>query len=70
MKDVIKKVAEENGTSVAAVEKEMEYAIAYAMNLCCDDCNRKKLWNELSPDGNIPTIEEFIIFMAQKVTEK
>ena len=67
MKKIIEKIAKANGVSVSDVENEMKQAIATAMAWSDTDEERKKLWHELSPQGEAPSIEEFILFMAKKL---
>ena len=44
-------------------------AIAIAMASCNDNEVRRRIWDELSPNGKIPSVEEFILFVAKKVNK-
>lgn len=60
----MERMAKENGMTVAEMEREMANAIHAAMN--SPDPQIRERWKEISPDGNEPTVEEFLLYCAQK----
>ena len=69
MKDIIKKIAKNNNTTVRNVTREIQSAIANAAASRYDNEQSRKIWDELSPNGKIPSVEEFILFVARKVNK-
>ncbi len=59
METIIKKIARKNGVSAERVEFEMQLAIMAAFKNRNNNEYAKAFWNELSPNGEIPTIEKF-----------
>lgn len=68
MKDILEKVAEKNGITRDEVESEIQKAIKEAMK------NRQpqaqSFWKEVSPDGQIPSVETVIALIVEKVNEQ
>ncbi len=62
-KKIISQVAKMNGVSEEHVREEIRLAI---LNAYCNEKTRKA-WNEMFGEGVLPTPEEFIITMANKL---
>ncbi len=62
-KKIISQVAKMNGVSEEYVRKEIKLAILDAYR----NEKTKKTWNEMFGEGVLPTPEEFIIKMADKL---
>lgn len=65
MKDIIRKIAIQNGVSEAEVENEMREAIRIAMK--STEPSAKEFWQQLAPDGKEPPLEVVIGAIAGKV---
>ena len=66
MKDILEKVAEKNG--ITRDEVESEKAIKEAMKSRQPQAQR--FWKEVSPDGQIPSVETVIALIVEKVNEQ
>lgn len=67
MKNVIKKVAEENNTHPFMVKYHIAKAIEEAMK--SGDPKAQAFWKEVAPGGTPPTPEELIKTIREKVLE-
>lgn len=65
MRQVYKKIAKENGISIAEVKREMQKAIEEAYKNPCGDAP-----NDVPCKGDIPTPDEFIKHAVLKITQK
>lgn len=70
MKEIYKKVAKANNTTVEEIEREMRYAIEEAYTRKDLDENAKQRQNQVSRKGEIPTPEEIIKFCVEKAKEE
>lgn len=61
--EAIEKVAQANGRSVEEVRTEMEAAIQEGLS--STDPKVKEFWAQVPCEGEIPTPEEYIEFLAQ-----
>lgn len=68
MKDILEKVAEKNGITKDEVESEIQKAIKEAMKSRQPQAQR--FWEEVSPDGQIPSVETVIALIVEKVNEQ
>lgn len=68
MKDILEKVAEKNGITRDEVESEIQKAIKEAMKSRQPQAQR--FWKEVSPDGQIPSLETVIALIVEKVNEQ
>ncbi len=59
METIIKKIARKNGVSTERVELEMQLAITTAFKNRNKNEHTRAFWNKLSPNGEMPTIENF-----------
>jgi len=63
----LKEVATRNGVTVAEVKKQIQ--LAMLCGLCNNDPAVKEKWSEVPHVGDLPTPEELISHLAEKVTE-
>lgn len=68
MKDILEKVAASNGVTRDEVESEIKKAIKEAMK--SRQPQAQGFWKELSPDGQMPSVETVIALIAEKVNER
>nr|WP_288829638.1 hypothetical protein [uncultured Clostridium sp.] len=61
--NAIKKIAKRDGVSVNYVRKQMK--IAMLNGLSSTDPQIKQFWDNIPREGEIPTPEELIIYIAQ-----
>lgn len=70
MRDIYRKVARENGVSLAQVKHEIQNSL----NLTWADNTRERakiaMRNEIPSENFVPTADEFIIFMASKIRNR
>lgn len=64
--NAIKKIAKRDGVSVNYVRKQMK--IAMLNGLSSTDPQIKRFWDSIPHEGEIPTPEELIIYIAEIVT--
>ena len=64
MSKLLEQIALKNGVSPEEVEHEIKEAIHAAMANRNDTPESKALWEKLSPNGEEPTVEDFIKFCA------
>lgn len=64
--NAIKKIAKRDGVSVNYVRKQMK--IAMLNGLSSTDPHIKRFWDSIPHEGEIPTPEELIIYIAEIVT--
>jgi len=70
MRSIYRKIAKEHGVSVAEVKKDMQAAIDYAYKKS-DKLESEKLIQESIPcKGEVPTTEEFILHISNKIKQK
>ncbi len=67
MKDIIKQIAQKNGVSTKEVEREMRFAIREGMKNRNNNEVSKAFWDSISPNGEEPTIKQFIMACAGKI---
>ncbi len=68
MNKIIKTIAKRNGVSPKEVRKEMQIAIREGMkNRNANDFSRA-FWDSISPNGEEPTINQFIEACSKKAT--
>ena len=67
-KEVIKKIAKEQGTSPKKIEDEMRCAIREAM--ASKDPQAQALWKQIAPDGKEPSIDRFLEFCADLLNKR
>ena len=67
MKNIIRKIAKENGVTELEVRNEMQIAIRAAMQ--STEPTAQAFWKQIAPDGKEPPIETFIGAIALMVQE-
>lgn len=65
---ILRRIALENGVSVSEVRKEIQIAIEAAMSN--PDPAVQAEWKAMSHNGQIPSPEEVIIYLAEKTRKK
>jgi hypothetical protein len=60
--NALRKIAKREGKSVAEVRKEIQKAMLIGM--CSQDPNVQAYWRRVPHEGEVPTPEEVIIFLA------
>ena len=68
MKNIIKQIAKENGTTVGKIKKEMQLAIREAMK--SSEPEARAFWKAVAPDGKEPPIEKVIVMIALNINNK
>lgn len=68
MKDILEKVAVSNGVTRDEVESEIQKAIKKAMKSRQPQAQR--FWKEVSPDGQIPSVETVIALIVEQVNKR
>ena len=66
MNKTIEKVADKFGTTSEQVRIEIDNMIKQAMKNRNNTPESQALWNELSPNGEVPSAEEFLLFVTAK----
>lgn len=61
----IQKIAEQEGVSIEYVRKQIQ--VAMLNGLSSKDPKIKAFWNSVPREADIPTPEEFITYVSQKV---
>lgn len=64
-KEIIRQIAETNGTTPEQVATEMRKAIRTAM--VSTDPHAQELWRQIAPDGKEPSIGRFIKFCVNRL---
>lgn len=64
----IRKIALREGITVEEVRTEMKKAML--IGLCSQDPAIREKWKKIPCKGDIPTLEELIVYMAQHVKER
>ena len=64
----LEQVAQNNGTTIEVVREEIKAAIAEAMK--SDDQAVRDQWRFVPCSGEVPTPEEFIMYVANRVGRK
>ena len=67
MKDIIRKIAKENGVTELEVRNEMQIAIRAAMQ--STEPTAQAFWKQIAPDGKEPPVEKVIASMSLLVQE-
>lgn len=70
MKKIYRKIAKENGVTVAEVMRDMQEAIDYAYKNISDDGVTGVYQNQVPRKGKIPTTSEIIRFATQKIKDE
>lgn len=65
---IIRKIAEENGVTPAEVRQEMLAALREGFHN--PDPQVQAVWKEIPCKGDMPTIEEFLTWAAQRVASQ
>lgn len=65
MNAIIQRIAKQHGVTPTEVEKQMQFAIQEAMK--STDPVAQAHWKKISPDGNAPTIEDFLIYITKQL---
>ena len=60
-------IAKKHGVSVQAVKEEMGTALKMAWGNQDNDSDVKEKQREVSPNGEVPTAEDFVRFMMDKI---
>ena len=60
MKDIIKKIAQENGVKPSEVERDIKEAIEVAMQ----NPQTKEFWDIVCPDGTVSDVNSVIDYIA------
>lgn len=68
MKDILEKVAVSNGVTRDEVESEIQKAIKEAMK--SRQSQAQRFWKEVSPDGQIPSVETVIALIVEQVNKR
>lgn len=68
MKDILEKVAVSNGVTRDEVESEIQKAIKETMKSRQPQAQR--FWKEVSPDGQIPSVETVIALIVEQVNKR
>ena len=64
VKNIIRRIATENGVTPEEVEKEMMDAIRIGMS--STDPNVQAHWKKMSPNGSEPTLEEVLTYLISQ----
>lgn len=62
---LIREIARKYGVSEKEVEIDMQEAIREGMERASRDAATERLWKQISPNGEVPTIEEFLYFVVK-----
>ena len=66
--DAIRKIAADNGESVEAVRKNIQ--IAMVNGLASTDADVQRFWQSVPREGELPTPEELILYIAEVAMDK
>ena len=66
MDKIIQEVADKFGTTPEQVKTEIDNMIKEAMKNRNNTPESQALWNELSPNGEVPSAKEFLLFVTTK----
>lgn len=69
---IIRQIAKEHGVTPQEVKADIKKVIREAMilNAASNNTVTKKLWQQISPIGKEPSIEEFLKFCTSKVSRQ
>lgn len=70
MRKIYRKIARENGVTLADVRKDMKEAIDFGYNHCPNNGITAAYQNRVPRKGDVPTPEEFIRYAAAQVKSK
>lgn len=72
MKDILEKVAVSNGVTRDEVESEIQKAIKEAIKeaMKSRQPQAQRFWKEVSPDGQIPSVETVIALIVEQVNKR
>lgn len=70
MRSIYRKIAKENGVTVAEVKRDMQAAIDHAYQHTPDDGITEAYQDRVPRKGETPTAEEVIRYAAQKIREE
>ncbi len=62
---IIREIAEENGVTPEDVRKDMQTALGEGFNN--PDPQVRAIWEKIPREGEMPTIEEFLLWASQHV---
>ncbi len=65
-----RQMAKKYGIRVSELKREMQAAIHYAYQNPPDDGVTKAVQNKVPCKGDVPTVDEFITYMAQEVKKR
>jgi hypothetical protein len=68
IKNIIRRIATENGVTPEEVEKEMMNAIRIGMS--STDPNVQAHWKRMSPSGTEPTINEVLTYLVSETVKR
>ena len=63
--NIIRQIAKAHGVSPAEVKMEIQFAIQEAMK--SDDPVARSHWEKISPNGEEPTIEQFLSYIVNQI---
>lgn len=66
--NALKKIAAREGKTVSQITKDISMALLVGM--CSPDPNVQAYWKRIPCEGDIPTVEEVIIFLSEEVKGK
>ena len=66
MDKIIQKVADKYGTTPEQVRADISCMINEAIKNRNNSPESQALWKELSPNGELPSVEEFLLFVTTK----
>lgn len=61
---IIHKIAEENGVTSEEVKQDMQTALSEGFNN--PDPQVRAIWEQIPREGEMPTIEEFLLWASQR----
>lgn len=70
MRKLLRKVARSNKVSIGEVRFEIDRAIDCAMSSSRENEEVALKWNALFPDGEVPSMEDFIKRLAEEAWER
>ena len=66
MDKIIQEVADKFGTTPEQVKTEIDNMIKESMKNRNNTPESQALWNEFSPNGEVPSAKEFLLFVTTK----
>lgn len=67
MRSIYRKIAKKHGVSVTEVKRDIQSAIDYAYKKTDKSVHEKRMQESFSYKGEVPTAEEFIEAVADKI---